>query len=148
MVMQSPCLGFYGAARSILGYSRTLNQRLPLRVCCFSHLTPQTTLAYPRLPLAVSYTAPAVTSSLSAAQEFHHYDELRRTYRADIGITNRDLEHLRSVRRLVEKDAPVSPITSPGTRLSPSSTSARAAVPAGGKPGSVKARDDGAIAIP
>ncbi|XP_043214729.1 coiled-coil domain-containing protein 169-like isoform X2 [Amphibalanus amphitrite] len=49
------------------------------------------------------------------SKDFHHYDELRRTYRADIGITNRDLEHLRSVRRLVEKDAPVSPITSPGT---------------------------------
>ncbi|XP_037087280.1 coiled-coil domain-containing protein 169-like isoform X2 [Pollicipes pollicipes] len=49
------------------------------------------------------------------SKDFHHFDELRRTYRADIGITNRDLDHLRSVRRLVEKDGPVSPITSPGT---------------------------------
>lgn len=50
------------------------------------------------------------------SKEFHHYDELRRTYRADIGITDRDLQQLNNVRMVMEQQVASSPLATPAAR--------------------------------
>jgi len=47
------------------------------------------------------------------SKDFHKHDEVRRAYGADITMANRELDHLRAVRRLT--DGPQSPITSPAS---------------------------------